>query len=263
MARAASGQPGPALKPVGSRILVAGASSDIGSAVLRLLAESPARIGAHYFSNRDAISDLAEGCGLDETRLLPLQSDISTQASCHALVDSFVEWAGGIDAVVQLTGDVTRPCSWKELREEEWLADLNVNLSGPFFLAQRAMRYMEDGGGRIVLTSTASAQHGGGATSMAYGVAKAGVECLTKGLAREGARHTILVNAVAPGFINTKFHTARMKRDEIQLAERAELVPLRRPGTPGDVASMIIYLLSEGGSYITGQVIPISGGDWL
>lgn len=246
-----------------TRILVVGASGDMGGALVRLLVPWGVKIGAHYFENRGALDRAIMESGLDSASIKLFQADLSSQQACHMLVDSFVNWAGGIDGLVQLSGNIQKPCPWQELTEQEWLADLNVNLSGPFFLAQRAMHYMKEGGGRVVLMSTASAQHGGGATSMAYGVAKAGIECLTKGLAREGARHGILVNAVAPGFIATKFHTARMHRDEETLKKRAELVPLKRAGTPEDVARMIVYLLSSGGDYITGQCLAISGGDWL
>jgi NAD(P)-dependent dehydrogenase (short-subunit alcohol dehydrogenase family) len=82
-------------------------------------------------------------------------------------------------------------------------------------------------------------------------------------LARDGAAHDILVNAVAPGFIETKFHTQVMGRSPEDLKKRAELVPLKRAGRPDDVARMIVYLLSPGGDYITGQCLAVSGGDWL
>lgn len=247
----------------GKRILIAGASSDIGCTVLRLLSGSKLKIGAHYHENKEPLIRLAEDLSLGETDLKLYQADLSNQKDCHALVDSFVEWARGIDGLIQLAGNVRRPCPWEELSEEEWLADINVNLSGPFFVAQRAMGHMKVGGGRIILTGTASARHGGGRTSLAYGVAKAGIECLTKGLAREGAPYGILVNAVAPGFIETKFHTKRMKRDSTELRKRAELVPLKRAGKPEDVARMIVYLVSSGGNFVTGECICVSGGDWL
>lgn len=138
-----------------------------------------------------------------------------------------------------------------------------MNLSGPFFLAQRAMTYMKKAGGRVIFTSTASARHGGGANSIAYGVAKAGIECLTKALARDGAPHNILVNAVAPGFIATAFHEKRMGRDRDALRARARMNPLKRAGSPADVASIIVYLLSPGASFLTGECIAVSGGDFL
>ena len=131
------------------------------------------------------------------------------------------------------------------------------------FVCYLAIKHMKKGGGKIILISTASAKYGGGKTSLAYGVAKAGIECLTKGLAREGAPYDILVNCICPGFINTQFHTKRMKRTPEELERRAKLVPLKRAGEPIDIAGMILYLLSESGSYITGETISISGGDWL
>ncbi len=247
----------------GKRILVAGASSDIGCAVLRLLAGSKAKIGAHYYQNSEVLVRLANDLGLDETCTQFYKADLSTQKACHALVDAFVKWAGGIDFLVQLEGNVRNPRGWEEMSEEDWLADINVNLSGPFFLAQQAIMYMKGGGGRIILTSTASARHGGGKTSLAYGVAKAGIECLTKGLAREGAPYEILVNAVAPGFIDTRFHTKTMGRNTADLKKRADLVPLKRAGKPVDVAQMVVFLLSSAGDFITGECICVSGGDWL
>lgn len=247
-----------------ARVLLAGASGDIGRAVLRVLAEEHAVVGAHYHQNASAMSDaLAEAGGARDAAVRAFAADLSTQAACHRLVDDFVEWAGGIDALVQVTGNVTRPCGWDELTEAHWLADLNVNLSGPFFLSQRAMTHMRARGGRIVLTSTASASHGGGANSIAYGVAKAGVECLAKGLARIGAPHGILVNVVAPGFIDTQFQTKRMRRGPADIGERIALVPLKRAGTPDDVARLIAYLLSPHAGFITGECIKVSGGDWL
>jgi len=235
----------------------------MGRAVLQMLARSRAKVGAHYNKSTTLKRQVQNG-RIGNSKVKLYAADLSTQKNCHALVDAFVEWAGGIDVLIQLSGNISRPISWEALSQEDWLADLNVNLSGPFFLSQRAMFYMMKAGrGRILLTSTASAKHGGGKNSMAYGVAKAGIECLVKGLAREGAPHGILVNAIAPGFIATQFHSKRMGRDRGALEQRAALVPLKRAGRPGDVAGLILYLLSSGGSFITGECISVSGGDWL
>jgi len=162
-----------------------------------------------------------------------------------------------------LTGSIHRPVSWNEITEEDWDRDLGVNLKGPFFLAQAAMAAMTATGGRIILTSTASARHGGGPNSMIYGLAKAGIEYLVKALARVGAPHNILVNAIAPGLIKTAFHTVRLKRTREQLARRADLVPLKRAGSPREVAGVIAFLASDSASYLTGECINVSGGDWL
>lgn len=248
----------------GRRFLIIGASGGIGQAVVRLLVERGARLGAHYYRHPGPLKDLPAEGRPSGSQIRLYQAELGTQRRCHDLVDRFVRWAGGIDGLVQLSGTVHQPCRWEAISEAGWVADLRVNLNGPFFLAQRAMRYMRtQGGGRIVLTSTASARHGGGPTTIAYGAAKAGVECVVKALAREGAPHRILVNAIAPGFIDTPFHAKRMGRRPVDLTRRAALVPLKRAGTPEEVAHLIIYLLSSGASFITGECVAVSGGDWL
>jgi NAD(P)-dependent dehydrogenase (short-subunit alcohol dehydrogenase family) len=192
------------------------------------------------------------------------RADLCPLGAPQRLVRRFVSWAGGIDVLVQLCGTVSNPTPWHTIKESEWDSDLRLNLSVPFFLARSAMTYMQhSGGGRIVLTGTASARHGGGRTSVAYGAAKAGIECITKGLAREGASHRILVNAVLPGFIRTEFHTRTMGRSKQDLRCRAKLVTLKRPGSPTEVANLIVFLISPEASYITGEAIAVSGGDWL
>ncbi len=239
----------------GMRVLIAGASGAIGSALLTRLAEAGAVVGAQVYQHPLPMPSYG--------RIQHYRTDVTKPAACAALVDRFARWAGGVDALVQLCGSVRRPCSWDQLTLADWDADLQVNLVGPFFLAQRAMRHMAKTGGRIILTSTASAQHGGGRQSIPYGAAKAGIECLTKALAREGAGQGILVNAIAPGFIDTPFHRRRLRRTPEELARRAAMVPLKRAGTPDEVADLIVYLLSPGSRYITGQCIAVSGGDWL
>jgi 3-oxoacyl-[acyl-carrier protein] reductase len=249
--------------PPEKRVLITGASGDIGISLLGLLSHYDIILGLQYYSSVSKLEDVIESDDFSNCRINLFQSDLSRTDNCIKLVDSFVSWAGGIDYVVQLAGGVKNPISWEFITDEEWHYDIDVNLTASFFIAQQAMRHMKRGGGKIILMGTASAKHGGGKTSVAYGVAKAGIECLTKGLAREGAPYNILVNCICPGFINTQFHTKRMKRTPEELKKRAELVPLKRAGEPIDVAGIILYLLSESGNYITGEAISISGGDWL
>lgn len=240
------------------KILVVGASSDLAVSLNEILYNSGATVGFHYNKNETTLSKYTEN---ENTK--KFKKDLNSSVTCYTIIDDFVKWAGGIDYLVQLSGDIKRPVHWENLTENEWSYDLSANLVVPFFLAQRAIWYMRDKGGRILLTSTASAAYGGGATSLAYGVAKAGIECMVKRLARDCAKYNILVNAIAPGFIMTKFHTEKMKRTKEQLDERVRLIPLKRPGTTEEIAGTIMFLISEQASYITGQVIVVSGGDWL
>ena len=240
------------------RILLVGASSDLAGSLNETLYKTDNIVGFHFNTNEKPLLKYDEG-----EKVKRFQKDINSSLACFQLVDDFVAWAGGIDCLIQMSGDIKKPVDWEELTEKEWSSDLSVNLIMAFFLAQRAVSHMKESGGRILMMSTVSASHGGGATSLAYGVAKAGVECVVKGLARDCAKYNILVNAIAPGFFLTKFHTEKMKRNQEQLQERIKLVPLKRAGTTEELAGTVMYLLSEDASYITGQVLAVSGGDWL
>ncbi|MCX5796531.1 MAG: SDR family oxidoreductase [Elusimicrobia bacterium] len=240
----------------GLRVLVAGSSGGIGREVVRQLAQRGAVIGAHYYRSAPGLDGSA-----GPARLKSFKADLSRPEPAAKLVAAFARWAGGIDALVQLTGDI-HAADIFEVTPAQWRAELEMNLTAPFFLAREAMARMRRAG-RVVLAGTASVPHGGGRDTMAYGAAKAGIECVVKGLARVGAPRGILVNAVCPGFIATGFHTVRLGKDAAAMSRRAALVPLKRAGTPAEVAGPVLFLLSEQASYITGQCIAISGGDWL
>lgn len=240
------------------KILIVGASSDFAIPLNKALCKSGRTIGLHFNKNEKSLSKFKQSKIIKK-----FQKNLDSFQSCHELIDGFVNWAGGIDCLIQLSGDIKGPVHWESLTEEQWHYDLSMNLIMPFFLAQRTIYHMRNSGGRIIMMSTASASHGGGTTSLAYGAAKSGVECIIKRLAKDCAKYSILVNAIAPGFILTKFHTEKMKRTPEDLQKRAEMVPLKRAGTTKEIANTIMYLMSEGSSYVTGQVLAVNGGDWL
>lgn len=251
--------------PVGTRILVVGASGGIGTALCRLLAAgSECVIGAHGGSDAPSSEHFTGGTATRAT-ILPMQQRFDGEADCAALVDAFCEKAGGIDALVHLSGALHFSGPWKEMPEEDWRRDMAVNLDHPFYLARAAMAKMvtQGCGGRILLNGTESALHGGSAVSFPYAIAKRGTEAMVQGLAREGAPNGILVNGVRLGFIRSGFHQRWHGRTEQQMAERAELVPLKRGGEPDEAAALFAYLLSGWASFITGQMLALTGGDWL
>lgn len=242
----------------GKKVLVIGASSDLAVDLNRMLIDSGAVVGLHYNKNEKML-DKYKGSKLVKS----FQKNLNSSKACHEIIEDFVKWAGGIDYLVQASGDIKRPIHWSELAEDDWKYDLDMNLIMPFFLAQKAAQHMKANGGRIVLMSTSSAAHGGGAMSLAYGTAKAGIECVAKGLARDLGKYNILVNAIAPGFIVTKFHTEKMGKTKDELEKRTESIAFKRAGTTKEFADAAMFLLSEMSNYITGQVITVSGGDWL
>ncbi len=245
----------------GCRILITGASGGIGTALVKILPPLGCRIGYHVrdFSKGNSAFESISG-----NNIMILQKEFSDSKDSIRLVEEFCSIWGGIDALVQLHGDASSR-QIDELSDSDWQDTLHTNLVSPFFLSRTAMKIMNKNthGGRVVLTSTASAKHGGGSDTIPYGVAKAGIECLVKSLAKEGAPNNILVNAIAPGFIDTTFHTNRLKKSEKQITTRKKMIPLNRAGTPNEVAQTILFLLSQASTFITGQTIEISGGDWL
>ena len=241
----------------GARILITGASGGLGRALVdMLLAGSVGTIGAHGSNARHPSND---------ERVIHLNKTFDSESDCAALVDDFAEQAGGIDALVVLSGGIHFSGHWKDMPDEDWERDIAVNLNQPFYLARAAMAHMkkQDDGGRILLTGTESALHGGSAQSFPYAIAKRGTECMVQGLAREGAPDDILVNGLRFGFITSGFHQRWHGKTEQDMTERAGLVPLKRGGDPDEAAALMVYLLSGWAGFITGQMIPLTGGDWL
>ena len=244
------------------KILILGASSDMGLVLLDNLDLDNFIIGAHCYMGKKRLNNFFSKKG-NKRDLKILEKNLSNQKSCKDLVNKFVKWSKGIDILVQLTGNVSSAVSWEKLKEKNWRNDIAINLGAPFFASQAVFGYMKKKGGKIILMSTASAKHGGGRTTMGYGVSKAGVEALTKGLAREGAKHNILVNALAPGLISTRFHKEKLGRSDSDMKKRLKLSKLKRIGSPREIAKLINLLISDESNYMTGEVLSVSGADWI
>lgn len=242
------------------RILIAGGTSDLAAALVPRLLDYPIQIGIHGFTSISRLQRWLNSSKKAEVKIF--QSELTHAREARQLVFDFIEWAGGIDILIQLNGNINTVVSWDQLSENAWMADLNVNLTAPFFLAQAALPKMSDGG-RAVFMSTASTKKGGGPKSLAYGIAKSGVETMVKGLARFCADRKILINAICPGFINTRFQSETAGKTASELDRRAKMVPLGCAGTPTDIANVIFFLISNQNQFITGQCIRIDGGDFI
>jgi NAD(P)-dependent dehydrogenase (short-subunit alcohol dehydrogenase family) len=133
-----------------------------------------------------------------------------------------------------------------------------VNTFAPILLtANIFMRMKEKSFGRIINISSIAAKYGGSGYSMHYGCSKLALEGLTKTLSREGAEYNVLVNTIRPGVIDTEFH----KKYPKDMEKRIAMIPLKRMGTPKDVADMVYYLGSDENKFITNETIAISGGE--
>ena len=241
------------------RVLVTGASSGIGACTAELFASYGATVGIHYNTSDKDAKDLGKKIGDRFSSPILIKADLLNTDEMNRVVQTFIDTTGGIDVLVNSAGAIIGTHHFSEMDNESWDKTLNLNLKAPFFLARSAFSDMKiHGGGRIISISSIAAKYGGSASSIHYGAAKAGVEAITRTLATEGAQYNILVNAIQPGVIDTEFHK---KIGRTTLESRLKSIPMKRAGKPLDVARLCVFLASEAGDYITGQVYGVTGGD--
>jgi 3-oxoacyl-[acyl-carrier protein] reductase len=191
-----------------------------------------------------------------------IQADVSTKAGAQALVNAARAGLGAIDILVNNAGDLIARCSLLEFSEELWDRVMNLNFKSVLFCSQAVMQEMMDRRrGTIINIGSIAGHHGGGPGAGVYAAAKAGVMCLTKGLAKELAPYGIRVNGVAPGVIDTPFHQ-RMSTPEL-MKQFVASIPLDRVGTSEECGRVIAFLASNAASYIHGEMIEINGGQLM
>jgi 3-oxoacyl-[acyl-carrier protein] reductase len=243
-------------RPLAGRVaIVTGASRGIGAAVAAVLAEDGAAV---VVSGRDAdrleraVKDL-EATGAS---VVGVPGDVARREDCERLVETARQRFGRLDLLVNNAG-ITRDGLLVRMKDEDWDRVMEVNLRGAFLMTRAAAKVMvRQRSGRIVnIASAAGAMGNPGQAN--YSAAKAGLIGFTKAIARELAHWSILVNAVAPGLIDTEM-TASLP----EAARQALLaqVPLGRAGTAREVAEVVRFLAGDGATYITGQVFHVNGG---
>ena len=246
-------------------IVVTGASRGIGRAICLSMAEPDTEIYFNYYVPGD---DSAEAAAAGETENLIREKGGTAESSSVNVasaqdVDTFfkniLDKTGKIDVLVNNAG-ITRDGLLLRMKEQDWDAVLAVNLKGAFLCIKAAARaMMKNRYGRIVNIASVVGVIGNPGQAN-YVASKAGIIGLTKSTAKEFASRGITVNAVAPGFIETDMTAALSnKAREAMLSQ----IPLGRPGQPEDVAEIVSFLASDKASYVTGQVIHISGGMYI
>jgi len=246
-------------KPLTGRVaVVTGGSRGIGAAIAGLLAEDGAAV---VVSGRDGdrLERAVKEMEADGAAIVGVVADAANREDAERLVDTARRRFGRLDVLVNNAG-ITRDALLVRMKDEDWDRVMDINLRGAFLMTRAASKLMmRQKSGRIInIASTAGAM--GNAGQANYSAAKAGLIGLTKAAARELAHWSILVNAVAPGLIETDMSAA------IPAAARQALlgqIPLGRVGTAREVAGMVRFLAGDQAAYITGQVFHVNGGLYI
>jgi len=236
--------------------LVTGSSRGLGRATALELAARGHVVGVHYVRGEEPALETVARIEAAGGRAAAFGADVAQPADCTRLLAEATERLGRIDVLVNNAG-ITRDTLAMRMKDDDWQAVLDTNLSGSFRLARGVLRGMlKARWGRIVNVASVVALMGN-AGQANYVASKAGLIGLTKSLAREVSGRGVTVNAVAPGFIASDM-TAELSED---LRERyLGQIPAGRFGQPEDVAKAVAFLASDDAAYVTGQTLTVDGG---
>lgn len=235
---------------------ITGATRGIGKQIAITLAENGYDIALNYRTENDNLKETVKEIESKNVKCLAVQGDVSSYEDCERFTGEIINEFGKIDVLVNNAG-ITKDTLLMRMKKEDFENVIDVNLVGTFNVTKNVISHMMKArSGRIInISSVVGVSGNAGQTN--YSASKAGIIGFTKSLAKEVASRGILVNAVAPGFIETQM--TDVLKDEIK-DEIAKTIPLKRMGTAEDVANVVKFLASEDSSYITGQVINIDGG---
>ncbi|MEE8393673.1 MAG: 3-oxoacyl-ACP reductase family protein [Rhodospirillales bacterium] len=241
----------------GKIALITGASRGIGSTIAETFAAEGASVAVAYAEQAGKAEEVVGAITAAGGEAMPIRLDVRDRTMCRDAMAAVAGRYGAIDILVNNAG-INRRATFAETTDQDWDDIMEVNLKGPFICCQEVFPHMvARGGGRIINISSVAGEYHGPKT-VHYAVSKAGLNSLTKVVARYGAEHNILVNAVAPGIMLTD-QTA----DELNSPAGQGIVAmtlLKRAGELTDVASTCVFLASDEQNYITAQVISVSGG---
>ena len=246
----------------GQVAVVTGGSRGIGRAAVRLLAGAGARVAYSYHTDLPAARSLEQEIARAGGEAKPVQADVRRRAEAEGIVEEAQGLYGRIDVLVANAGIWNgEPIPMEEMTDEEWDETLQVNLRGVFYVLRAALPQMKRRrAGRLIIVSSTAGQRGEAFHSH-YAASKSGLFGLTKSLAVEAAPDGVLVNCVAPGWVDTDMAAPALKGAGMEAV--LATIPLGRLGTPEEIAGAILFLASPFASYVTGEVLNVNGGSVL
>lgn len=236
--------------------LITGATRGIGKAIALELADQGYDIAINYRTANEELEKLKKEIETKGVQCVLVYGDVSKFEDCENIVKNVTEKLEKIDVLVNNAG-ITKDGLILRMKKEDFQQVIDINLTGTFNMTRNVIPYMmKQRSGRIInMASVVGITGNAGQTN--YAASKAGIIGFTKSLAKEVASRNILVNAIAPGFIDTDMTS--VLSDTVKESINAQ-IPLKRMGTPNEIAKVVKFLASDDSSYITGQVINIDGG---
>jgi NAD(P)-dependent dehydrogenase (short-subunit alcohol dehydrogenase family) len=243
-------------------ILVTGSSRGIGRATALIAGSCGWSVAVNYIANSAAAEDVVAAVKSAGGNAVALQGDVSLEADVVAVFAAAERELGPLDGAVVNAGVVAPPSVLMDMSTDRMRRIFEVNVLGSYICAREAARRMARSrggrGGSIVLVSSIAARLGAPFEYVDYAGAKAALDTLTVGLAKELGAEDVRVNAVRPGLIETEIHASGGQPDRVQRLGGA--APLGRAGRPEEVAEAIVWLLSDAASYTTGALLDVTGG---
>lgn len=248
---------------MGKRVaFITGASSGIGRATALEFAAAGYAVVISYLRSRSPAAELVSSIEASGGVALALQADASDEAQVDRSFGAIEERFGRLDVLVNNAGDLVAREKVETMDLELFRRIMDLNFTSVFLSSRQAIPLLRRSDrGRIVNVSSVAAHNGGGIGASVYAAAKGAVAVFTKGLAKELAPLGILVNAIAPGIIDTRFHDMHSTPE----ARKANLsaIPIGREGTPAECGRVALFLAGEAASYLTGEMIEVNGGMFM
>ncbi len=243
-------------------MIVTGGSGSIGAAIARAAAAAGYAVVVNFKNNTAAAAEIVADIRASGGSALAVQADVARQADVRRLFAATVEAFGAPTVLVNNAGLVGAVRPIEDADEAFLNALFAANVTSAFLCAGEAARIMSTRnggrGGSIVNMTSAAARHGGMTGEVHYAASKGAIDVFTVALAKELGAAGVRVNAIRPGLIDSPLHDIHGGQDA--MTKLADTVPLRRTGTPGEVADALLWLVSERASYVHGAIIDVTGG---